>query len=215
MNILLLGPPGAGKGTQANYISQVLKIPHIATGDILRASIRARTPLGEKAEKAIAKGVLVEDAIIIGMIKDRLHDSDCKAGFLLDGFPRTLPQAQALLEENITITDVITLTVPDEVIVARISGRWIHAASGRTYHVSFNPPKVSGKDDLTQEPLVQREDDKETTVRQRLEIYHQQTEVLIDFYQNQYPTPRPRYIEIDGTQPVEQVREAIMQVLKS
>ncbi|MFH4355518.1 MAG: adenylate kinase [Neisseriaceae bacterium] len=215
MNILLLGPPGAGKGTQANYISQVLKIPHIATGDILRASIRARTPLGEKAEKAIAKGVLVEDAIIIGMIKDRLHDSDCKAGFLLDGFPRTLPQAQALLEENITITDVITLTVPDEVIVARISGRWIHAASGRTYHVSFNPPKISGKDDLTQEPLVQREDDKETTVRQRLEIYHQQTEVLIDFYQNQYPTPRPRYIEIDGTQPVEQVREAIMQVLKS
>ncbi|MFH4415697.1 MAG: adenylate kinase [Neisseriaceae bacterium] len=215
MNILLLGPPGAGKGTQANYISQVLKIPHIATGDILRASIRARTPLGEKAEKAIAKGVLVEDAIIIGMIKDRLHDSDCKAGFLLDGFPRTLPQAQALLEENITITDVITLTVPDEVIVSRISGRWIHAASGRTYHVSFNPPKISGKDDLTQEPLVQREDDKETTVRQRLEVYHQQTEVLIDFYQNQYPTPRPRYIEIDGTQPVEQVREAIMQVLKS
>ena len=186
MKLLLLGPPGAGKGTQAQAISAHFSIPHISTGDMLRAAIKADTPLGRESKKIIAAGELVSDNIMIALIKDRIAQGDCKQGFLLDGFPRTLPQAEALVANQVNLDFVIELKVPDEVIVERISGRRIHLASGRTYHIRFHPPKIPGKDDVTGGSLVQREDDKEATVRQRLAVYHQQSELLGNFYQKCY-----------------------------
>lgn len=214
MKLLLLGPPGAGKGTQAQVISTHFSIPHISTGDMLRAAIKANTPLGRESKKIIDSGKLVSDDIIIALIKDRITQEDCKQGFLLDGFPRTLPQAQALVINQINLDFVIELQVPDETIVERMSGRRIHLASGRTYHIRFHPPKIAGKDDVTGESLVQREDDKEATVRQRLTVYHQQSELLSNFYQNYYQeNGQPIYIKIDGTQAANKITDKILQYL--
>lgn len=182
MRVILLGPPGAGKGTQANYIKEKFNIPQISTGDILRAATKAGTPLGIAAKKVMDAGNLVSDEIIIGLVKERIRDPDCSTGFLFDGFPRTIPQAEAMQSAKVQLDFVLEIDVPDEEIIARMSGRRVHPASGRTYHVKFNPPKAEGKDDVTGEPLVQRDDDKEATVRQRLEVYRRQTRPLVDYY---------------------------------
>lgn len=214
MKLLLLGPPGAGKGTQAQAISAHFSIPHISTGDMLRAAIKANTPLGRESKKIIDAGELVSDDIMIALIKNRITQEDCKQGFLLDGFPRTLPQAEALVVNQVNLDFVIELKVPDKVIVERMSGRRIHLASGRTYHILFHPPKISGKDDVTGESLVQREDDKEATVRQRLAVYHQQSELLSNFYQKCYQTNgQPIYIKIDGTQAANKITDKILEYL--
>ena len=214
MKLLLLGPPGAGKGTQAQAISAHFSIPHISTGDMLRAAIKADTPLGRESKKIIAAGELVSDNIMIALIKDRIAQGDCKQGVLLDGFPRTLPQAEALVANQVNLDFVIELKVPDEVIVERISGRRIHLASGRTYHIRFHPPKIPGKDDVTGGSLVQREDDKEATVRQRLAVYHQQSELLGNFYQKCYQADgQPIYIKIDGAQAANKITDKILQYL--
>ena len=182
MNIILLGPPGAGKGTQATHICEKFSIPQISTGDMLRAAVKAGTPLGIEAKKVMDHGGLVSDDIIIGLVKERIQKSDCENGYLLDGFPRTIGQADALKTEGVAIDHVIEIQVPDEDIVARMSGRRVHLASGRTYHVTFNPPKVDGKDDQTGEPLIQRADDLDEIVRDRLGVYHEQTQPLVDYY---------------------------------
>ena len=182
MRIILLGPPGAGKGTQAQTLTKAFSIPQISTGDMLRAAIKEGTPLGLQAKAVMDAGKLVSDEIIIGLVKERIAADDCKNGFLFDGFPRTIPQAEALVEAGIEIDGVVELQVPDEKIVKRMSGRRVHLASGRTYHIVYNPPKVEGKDDVTGEDLVIRADDEEATVRSRLEVYHNQTEPLVAFY---------------------------------
>ena len=182
MRIILLGPPGAGKGTQAQNITKAFNIPQISTGDMLRAAIKAGTELGKQAKAVMDAGKLVSDEIILGLVKERIAKDDCKNGFLFDGFPRTIPQAQALVDNGIGIDAVVELQVPDEKIVNRMSGRRVHLASGRTYHIVYNPPKVEGKDDVTGEPLVIRPDDEESTVRNRLKVYHEQTEPLVAFY---------------------------------
>ncbi|MGE4570579.1 MAG: adenylate kinase [Gammaproteobacteria bacterium] len=182
MNIILLGPPGAGKGTQATHICEKFSIPQISTGDMLRTAVKAGTPLGIEAKKVMDHGGLVSDDIIIGLVKERIQKSDCENGYLLDGFPRTIGQADALKTEGVAIDHVIEIQVPDEDIVARMSGRRVHLASGRTYHVTFNPPKVDGKDDQTGEPLIQRADDLDEIVRDRLGVYHEQTQPLVDYY---------------------------------
>ena len=182
MRLILLGPPGAGKGTQANFIKEKFGIPQISTGDMLRAAVKAGTPLGLEAKKVMDAGGLVSDDIIIGLVKDRLQQDDCKAGYMFDGFPRTLPQADAMKDAGVAIDFVLEIDVPDAEIVERMSGRRAHLASGRTYHVKYNPPKVEGKDDVTGEPLVQREDDKEETVKKRLDVYHSQTKPLVEYY---------------------------------
>ncbi|HEY5764015.1 MAG TPA: adenylate kinase [Rhodocyclaceae bacterium] len=182
MRLILLGAPGAGKGTQAQAICERYGIPQISTGDMLRAQIKAGTPLGLEAKKHMDGGSLVPDAVIIGMVKERLKQDDCGKGYLFDGFPRTIPQAEAMKAAGVPIDYVLEIDVPDSDIVARMAGRRVHLASGRTYHVSFNPPKVEGKDDMTGEALIQRDDDKEATVKKRLEIYHVQTKPLVDFY---------------------------------
>ena len=182
MRLILLGPPGAGKGTQANFIKEKFGIPQISTGDMLRAAVKAGTPLGLEAKKVMDAGGLVSDDIIIGLVKDRLQQDDCKAGYMFDGFPRTIPQADAMKDAGVPIDFVLEIDVPDAEIVERMSGRRAHLASGRTYHVKYNPPKVEGKDDVTGEPLVQRDDDKEATVRNRLDIYHAQTKPLVEYY---------------------------------
>jgi adenylate kinase len=182
MNIILLGPPGAGKGTQATHICEKFSIPKISTGDMLRAAVKAGTPLGIEAKKVMDHGGLVSDDIIIGLVKERIQESDCVNGYLLDGFPRTIGQADALKAEGVAIDHVIEIQVPDEDIVARMSGRRVHLASGRTYHVTFNPPRVDGKDDQTGEPLIQRADDLDEIVRDRLGVYHAQTQPLVDYY---------------------------------
>ena len=182
MRLILLGPPGAGKGTQANFIKDKFGIPQISTGDMLRAAVKAGTPLGIEAKKIMDAGGLVRDDIIIGLVKDRLKEPDCAKGYMFDGFPRTIPQAEAMKEAGVRIDYVLEIDVPDSEIIGRMSGRRVHVASGRTYHVKFNPPKVEGKDDVTGEPVIQRDDDKEETVRKRLEIYHQQTRPLVDYY---------------------------------
>jgi len=182
MNIILLGPPGAGKGTQAEHICEKFSIPKISTGDMLRAAVKAGTPLGIAAKQVMEHGGLVSDDIIIGLVKERIQESDCENGYLLDGFPRTIGQADALKAEGVAIDHVIEIQVPDEDIVARMSGRRLHSASGRTYHVVFNPPRVEGKDDQTGEPLIQRADDLEEIVRDRLGVYHEQTQPLVDYY---------------------------------
>ena len=183
MRLILLGPPGAGKGTQATYICKRYGIPQISTGDMLRAAVKAGTPLGVAAKLVMDSGGLVSDDIIIGLVKERIAQADCAKGFLFDGFPRTIPQAQAMKDADVLLDAVLEITVPDEDIIDRMSGRRVHVASGRTYHVKFNPPKSEGKDDVTGDPLIQRDDDKKSTVRKRLEIYHSQTKPLVDFYQ--------------------------------
>ena len=213
MKALLLGAPGAGKGTQAQFITAAFDIPQISTGDMLRAAIKAGTPLGLEAKKIIDEGGLVRDDIIIGMVKERIAQDDCKNGFLFDGFPRTLAQAEAMVEAGVDLDAVVEIDVPDNVIVDRMSGRRVHLASGRTYHVTYNPPKVEGKDDVTGEDLIQRDDDKEETVKKRLAVYHEQTEVLVDIYSKLEGEHAPKYIKVDGTQPVEAVKAEVLKGL--
>ncbi|MDX1592670.1 MAG: adenylate kinase [Gammaproteobacteria bacterium] len=212
MKIILLGPPGAGKGTQANYIKNKYGIPQISTGDMLRAAVKEGTPLGKQAKEVMDAGGLVSDDIIMGLIRERIAQDDCAEGFLLDGFPRTLAQAEALREQGVTIDAVVEIDVEDEEIVRRMSGRRVHLASGRTYHVEFNPPKKEGVDDVTGEPLVQREDDHEETVRKRLAIYHDQTKPLVDYYTEWSKSgdeDAPKYVRIEGTGSVNDIRDAI------
>ena len=216
MRLILLGGPGAGKGTQANYIKENYQIPQISTGDMLRAAVKAGTELGLKAKEYMDSGGLVPDDVIIGLVKERIKESDCEKGFLFDGFPRTIPQADAMKEAGVPIDAVVDINVPDEEIIKRMGGRRAHLASGRTYHIIFNPPKEEGKDDVTGEPLVQRDDDKEATVRKRLEVYHDQTEPLIDYYKNWQSSGQagaPQYIRIEGVGKVEEIRDLIFSAL--
>lgn len=209
MKIILLGPPGAGKGTQAEVISKKLKIPHISTGDILRESIKNNTSLGKKAKKIMDSGKLVSDKIILGIIKERVSKEDCKTGFLFDGFPRTIGQADGLKNLNIDIDIVIEISLSDEVIISRMSGRRIHLSSGRSYHIEFNPPKVEGKDDLSGEDLIQREDDKPMTVLARLEVYKNQTDPLIDYYQQVEKKSDLKFVKVNGVNSPEEVSNEI------
>ena len=212
MRVILLGGPGAGKGTQATFIKEKYGIPQISTGDMLRAAVKAGTPMGVAAKKVMDAGGLVSDEIILGLIDERLKQDDCAKGYLFDGFPRTLAQADALKDKGITIDAVVEIDVDDNEIIKRMSGRRAHLASGRTYHVVFNPPKEEGKDDVTGEPLVQRDDDKEDTVRARLGVYHDQTEPLIDYYTRWSASGEagaPAYIKINGIGKVEEIRDAI------
>ncbi len=216
MRLILLGAPGAGKGTQANFIKEKYNIPQISTGDMLRAAIKAGTELGMAAKKVMDAGGLVSDDIMIGLVKDRLQQADCANGYLFDGFPRTIAQADAMKDNGINVDYVLEIDVPDELIVERMSGRRSHPASGRVYHTKFNPPKADDTDDLTGEPLVQRDDDKEETVMKRLAVYHNQTEVLLGYYNNwaQSGLPgAPKYRKITGVGPVEQVRDAAFAAL--
>jgi adenylate kinase len=213
MRVILLGSPGSGKGTQAQYITQRFGIPQISTGDMLRAAVRAGTPLGIEAKKVMDAGHLVSDDIILGIIRERIAQDDCKQGFLLDGFPRTIAQADGLADMGIELDHVVEVVVDDEEIVRRMSGRRAHPASGRTYHVLFHPPKVEGVDDVTGEPLVQRDDDKEETVRKRLEIYHTQTKPLVDYYKKKSEAGRPRFATLHGIGGVEEIRDKIFAAL--
>ncbi|MCU0834930.1 MAG: adenylate kinase [Chromatiaceae bacterium] len=212
MRIILLGGPGAGKGTQAGFIKERYGIPQISTGDMLRAHVKAGTELGLAAKKIMDQGGLVSDEIIMGMVKARIQDEDCKQGYLFDGFPRTLAQADALKDAKVYVDAVVEIDVPDEEIIRRMSGRRVHLASGRTYHVVFNPPKVAGVDDVTGEPLIQRDDDREETVKARLKVYHDQTEPLIEYYSKwaqQGGDGAPRYVKIHGIGSVEEIRDQI------
>lgn len=216
MRLILLGGPGAGKGTQANYIKERYDIPQISTGDMLRAAVKAGTPLGMEAKKIMDAGGLVSDDIIINLVKERIREADCAKGFLFDGFPRTIPQAEAMREAGVDIDYVVEIDVPDEEIIRRMSGRRVHVASGRTYHVMFNPPKQEGVDDVTGEPLIQRDDDKEETVKKRLDVYHAQTEPLVDYYSSwaaMADQRAPKYVKIPGTGKVEGIRDAIFDAL--
>ena len=217
MRIILLGGPGAGKGTQANYIREKFNIPQISTGDMLRAAVKAGTALGLEAKKIMDAGGLVSDEIILGLVKERVAQADCANGFLLDGFPRTIPQADAIKNQGIKIDHVVEIDVDDEEIIKRMSGRRVHPASGRTYHVVFNPPKVEGKDDVTGDALIQRDDDKEETVRKRLTVYHDQTEPLIAYYSKWAASGEagaPKYVKVMGTGSVESVRDTIFAAFK-
>lgn len=208
MRLILLGPPGAGKGTQAKYIAEKYGIPQISTGDMLRAAVKAGTPLGLAAKAVMDAGQLVSDEIIIGLVKERLTQPDCAKGYMFDGFPRTIPQADALKDSGVALDVVLEIDVPDEAIVERMSGRRAHLPSGRTYHVKYNPPKVEGKDDETGEPLVQRDDDKEEVVKKRLDVYHAQTKPLVKYYSDWGITgdkAAPRYARISGTGKVEEI----------
>jgi adenylate kinase len=216
MRLILLGAPGAGKGTQAQFITQHFGIPQISTGDMLRAAVKAGTPLGIEAKKVMDAGGLVSDDIILGLIKERLAQPDCAKGFLFDGFPRTIPQAQALKDQQIQLDYVVEIDVADAEIIQRMSGRRVHPASGRTYHVVFNPPKVEGKDDVTGEDLIQRDDDNETTVRKRLDVYHSQTKPLIHFYSSWHESGlpgAPRHVRIAGVGSVEAIRDQVLHAL--
>ncbi len=213
MKILLLGAPGAGKGTQAQFITAAFGIPQISTGDMLRAAVKAGTPLGLEAKKIMDAGGLVRDDIIIGMVKERILQDDCKNGFLFDGFPRTLAQAEAMRDAGVDLDAVVEIDAPDEVVIDRISGRRIHQPSGRSYHIKYNPPKTEGKDDQTGEDLIQRPDDNEETVKKRLKEYHEQTEVLLGFYGSQTGSRAPKYIKVDGTRPVESVKAEVLAAL--
>jgi adenylate kinase len=216
MRLILLGGPGAGKGTQANYIKERYDIPQISTGDMLRAAVKAGTDLGKKAKEYMDSGGLVPDEVIIGLVKERIQEPDCQKGFLFDGFPRTIPQADAMKDAGVPIDAVVEISVPDEEIIKRMSGRRAHLPSGRTYHVVFNPPKVEGKDDVTGEPLIQRDDDKEETVRKRLEVYHDQTEPLVDYYKKWEASGgdnAPKYIQVEGVGKVDEIRDKIFEKL--
>ena len=215
MRLILLGPPGAGKGTQAAFITEHYGIPQISTGDMLRAAVKAGTPLGVAAKKIMDAGGLVSDDIIIGLVKDRLQQADCQSGYLFDGFPRTIPQADALKHASVGLDFVVEIAVPEEDIIERMSGRRVHPASGRSYHVRFNPPKVAEKDDLTGEPLVQRDDDKEQTVRHRLQVYRDQTRPLVDYYSAWASTDAkaPRYRKVEGVGSVDEIKNKIFKAL--
>ncbi|MDL2058518.1 adenylate kinase [Mesosutterella sp. AGMB02718] len=217
MRLILIGPPGAGKGTQAAFIKERFGIPQISTGDMLRAAVKAGTPLGLKAKAVMESGGLVSDDIILGLMKERLAKPDCEKGFLLDGFPRTIPQAEALGQTGIPIDFVLEISVPDEEIITRISGRRIDPASGRTYHVKYNPPKVEGRDDVTGAPLIQRDDDKEDVVRNRLKVYHAQTEALVKFYSDLAASgdaSAPKYRSISGLGTIEEITARVFDALK-
>ena len=210
MRLILLGPPGAGKGTQARFICEKYGIPQISTGDMLRAAVAAGTELGKQAKAVMDSGGLVSDDIIIGLVKERITQPDCESGFLFDGFPRTQAQAEAMRDANVNIDAVVEIAVPDDDIVSRLSGRRSHPGSGRVYHVTFNPPKVEGVDDVTGEPLVHRDDDREDTIRNRLSTYHAQTEVLVDFYgklEAAGEAGAAKFIKVDGTQSIDGVKE--------
>jgi adenylate kinase len=213
MRIILLGAPGAGKGTQAQFLMGKYGIPQISTGDMLRAAIKAGTELGNAAKRVMDEGKLVSDELIIGLVKERIAQDDCKGGFLLDGFPRTIPQADAMKEAGIKVDHVIEFDVPDEVIVERMAGRRVHPASGRVYHLQYNPPQNDGKDDETGEDLVIRVDDQEDTVRHRLGVYHEQTKPLVDYYQAEASANNCQYHKIDGTKAVDVVSEQLSSLL--
>jgi adenylate kinase len=216
MRLMLLGGPGAGKGTQANFIKEKFGIPQISTGDMLRAAVKAGTPLGLAAKKVMDAGGLVSDDIIIGLVKERIKEPDCAKGFLFDGFPRTIPQADAMKSAGVKLDYVVEIAVDDAEIIERMSGRRAHLPSGRTYHIKFNPPKVAGKDDVTGEDLVQRDDDKEETVRKRLEIYHAQTKPLLAYYSDwaaRGESGAPKYVRIPGVGKVEEIRDRIFAAL--
>ena len=218
MRLILLGGPGAGKGTQANYIKDRYNIPQISTGDMLRAHVKAGTELGVAAKKIMDEGGLVSDDIIMGMVKERIKEDDCANGYLFDGFPRTIPQADALKEAGVAVDAVVEIDVPDEEIIKRMSGRRVHLESGRTYHVIYNPPKVEGKDDETGEDLIQRDDDQEETVKARLKVYHDQTEPLIAYYTdfaNSGEAGAPKYVKINGLGKVDEIRDGIFKGLDS
>ena len=218
MKLILLGAPGAGKGTQASFICERFGIPQISTGDMLRAAVKAGTPLGLEAKKVMDSGGLVSDDIIIGLVKERITQSDCAKGFLFDGFPRTIPQADAMKAAGVKLDYVLEIDVPFDAIIERMSGRRVHVASGRTYHVKFNPPKVEGKDDATGEPLIQRDDDKEATVRKRLDVYDAQTRPLVDYYSNwakQEPQSAPQYRKIAGLGSVDDIKNRAFEALTS
>ena len=217
MRIILLGPPGAGKGTQAQLLSQQLSLPQVATGDILRAAVKAKTPLGQEIEAIMKGGSLVSDEIVVQLVKDRLAQSDCQPGVLLDGFPRTLAQAKALQDAGVEIDCVIEIQVPDENIVERMSGRRMHAASGRVYHVTHNPPQQPGLDDVTGEPLMQRDDDQVATVRHRLQVYAQQTAPLVNFYRqvSEADPSKCAYLPVDGVGAVDQVKQRIQTAMSA
>ena len=213
MRVILLGSPGSGKGTQAQYITEKYGIPQISTGDMLRAAVRAGTPLGVEAKKVMDAGGLVSDDIILWLIKERIAQDDCKNGFLLDGFPRTIAQAEGLEAMGVELDNVLEIAVEDEEIIKRMSGRRVHLASGRSYHVVFNPPKLEGKDDLTGEDLIQRDDDKEETVRKRLEVYHQQTKPLVDFYSQKANEGKVKFNSIAGVGSVEEITAKVLAAL--
>jgi adenylate kinase len=218
MRLILLGAPGAGKGTQANFIKEKYNIPQISTGDMLRAAIKAGTEMGLAAKKVMDAGQLVSDDIIIGLVKDRLQEADCANGYLFDGFPRTIAQADAMKDAGVKVDYVLEIAVPDESIIERMDGRRCHPGSGRVYHVKFNPPKAEGKDDVTGEPLVQRDDDRAETVKKRLDVYHSQTEVLLGYY-NQWAESgqagAPKYRKIEGVGPVEEIRDRAFAALSN
>lgn len=217
MRLILLGPPGAGKGTQAAFIREHFRVPQISTGDMLRAAVKADTPLGIAAKKVMDAGQLVSDKIIIGLVMERLKHVDCKSGYLFDGFPRTIPQAEAMRSSRIDLDFVLEIDVDHEEIIRRLSGRRVHLASGRNYHLVYNPPKISDRDDLTGEPLVQREDDREETVRKRLEVYEKQTRPLVDYYSKwaaQGDPRAPRYRRISGTGSVDEISARALAALK-
>jgi adenylate kinase len=220
MRLILLGAPGAGKGTQANFIKEKFGIPQISTGDMLRAAVKAGTPLGVEAKKFMDAGELVPDALIIGLVKERLKERDCENGYLFDGFPRTIPQAEAMKQAGVAIDFVLEIDVPFSEIIVRMSGRRVHLASGRTYHTVFNPPKVAGVDDETGEPLIQRDDDREETVRKRLEVYDAQTRPLVDYYSNWAKNggdgtlKAPQYRKIAGLGSVDEIRARAFEALK-
>lgn len=217
MRIILLGPPGAGKGTQANFIKEHYGIPQISTGDMLRAAVKAGTPLGIEAKQVMDAGQLVSDGLIINLVKERLTESDCANGYLFDGFPRTIPQADALKDAQVSVDFVLEIDVPSEEIIKRMSGRRVHPASGRVYHIEYNPPKVEGKDDVTGEDLMQRDDDKEETVRKRLDVYQAQTRPLVDYYGNWAvggDAAAPKYRKISGVGSVDEIRARILEALQ-
>lgn len=210
MRLILLGPPGAGKGTQAKFLREKFGIPQISTGDMLRAAVKAGTPLGREVKKVLDAGQLVPDDIIIGLVKERLKEHDCRAGYLFDGFPRTIPQAEAMQDAGCAVDHVLEIDVPDDEIIARMSGRRVHPGSGRVYHVKFNPPQVADRDDVTGEPLVQREDDLEETVRKRLEVYRKQTRPLVEYYQRLSPE---KYRRISGRGSLDEVTKRALAAL--
>ena len=219
MRIILLGPPGAGKGTQAQFIMNEFGIPQISTGDMLRAAVKEGTELGKQVEQVMASGGLVSDQIIIALVKERITQPDCKQGFLFDGFPRTIPQAQALLDAGVELDYVLEICVDDEEIVQRLSGRRVHEGSGRVYHLTHNPPKKEGVDDDTGEPLIQRDDDKEETIRKRLTVYHEQTEVLVGFYRELGNSPKntgtvPNYRSVSGVGDIQDIKKHVLSALK-
>lgn len=218
MRLILLGPPGAGKGTQAAFITEKFGIPQISTGDMLRAAVKAQTPLGLEAKKIMDSGGLVSDDIIIGLVRDRLKQPDCKDGYLFDGFPRTIPQADALKNASIPLDFVVEIVVPEENIIERMSGRRVHPASGRSYHIKFNPPKTPDQDDVTGEPLVLRDDDREETVRHRLSVYREQTRPLVDYYSSWAQSgaaDAPAYRQLSGLGSVDEIKERVFQALKA